>query len=113
MTSTRPTAGYEDLIRRRGSRHRRLLLRARTASPSYLDHAFGSASVQSQVAGVYEWHINSDEPSVLDYNTDFKTANLQSTLYAPDQFRISGHDPVIVDLALTPAAEVVEHDAHA
>jgi uncharacterized protein len=71
----------------------------------YLDYAFGSPSVQPQVAGVYEWHINSDEPSVLDYNTDFKTANLQSTLYAPDQFRISDHDPVIVDLALTPAPE--------
>jgi predicted extracellular nuclease len=71
----------------------------------YLDYAFGSASVQPQVAGVYEWHINSDEPSVLDYNTNFKTANLQSTLYAPDQFRISDHDPVIVDLALTPAAD--------
>ena len=71
----------------------------------YLDYAFGSESVQSQVAGVYEWHINSDEPSVLDYNTNFKTANLQTTLYAPDQFRISDHDPVIVDLALTPAAE--------
>jgi predicted extracellular nuclease len=71
----------------------------------YLDYAFGSASVLSQVAGVYEWHINSDEPSVLDYNTDFKTPNLQAMLYAPDQFRISDHDPVIVDLALTPAAE--------
>jgi predicted extracellular nuclease len=66
----------------------------------YLDYAFGSASVQPQVAGVYEWHINADEPSVLDYNTNFKTANLQSTLYAPDQFRISDHDPVIVDLDL-------------
>jgi predicted extracellular nuclease len=71
----------------------------------YLDYAFGTASIQPQVAAVHEWHINADEPSVLDYNTDFKTANLQATLYAPDQFRISDHDPVIVDLALTPAAE--------
>ena len=35
---------------------------------------------------------------MLDYNTDFKTANLIDTLYAPDQFRISDHDPVIVGL---------------
>ena len=27
----------------------------------------------SQVTGVGDYHINADEPSVLDYNTDFKT----------------------------------------
>jgi hypothetical protein len=56
---------------------------------------------------VSEYHINADEPSVLDYNTDFKTANLQSTLYAADQYRVSDHDPVIVGLDLTNAAPVV------
>jgi hypothetical protein len=42
----------------------------------YLDHALGSADLfgKDQVAGVAEFHINADEPSVLDYNTDFKTA---------------------------------------
>jgi len=45
-----------------------------------------------------EWHINADEPSVLDYNTDFKSANLQTTLYAPDRFRVSDHDPIVVGL---------------
>jgi uncharacterized protein len=64
----------------------------------YLDHALGSASIVPQVAGVGDYHINSDEPSVLDYNTDFKTANLLSTLYAPDQFRVSDHDPVVIGL---------------
>jgi hypothetical protein len=38
---------------------------------------------------------------VLDYNTDFKSAGQIASLYAPDQFRISDHDPVIVDLDLT------------
>ncbi|HKX68560.1 MAG TPA: ExeM/NucH family extracellular endonuclease, partial [Intrasporangium sp.] len=66
----------------------------------YLDHALASSSAEEQVTGVAEWHINADEPSVLDYNTDFKTPNLQSTLYAPDQFRVSDHDPVIVGLSL-------------
>ena len=51
------------------------------------------------MTGVAEYHIDADEPSVLDYNTDFKSANLQATLYAPDQFRISDHDPVIVGLS--------------
>ena len=72
----------------------------------YLDHAFGSANIVSQVSGVGEYHINSDEPSVLDYNTDFKTANLQSTLYAPDQFRVSDHDPVVVGLCQPPSLGV-------
>jgi predicted extracellular nuclease len=67
----------------------------------YLDHALGSASLIAQVSGVNEYHINADEPSVLDYNTDFKTPNLQSTLYAPDEFRVSDHDPVVVDLTPT------------
>ena len=40
----------------------------------YLDHALGVASIGHQVTGVADWHINADEPSVLDYNTDFKTA---------------------------------------
>ncbi len=67
----------------------------------YLDHALGSATLNSQVTGVADYHIDADEPSVLDYNTDFKTANLINTLYAPDQFRISDHDPVMVGLGFT------------
>jgi hypothetical protein len=55
---------------------------------------------------VSEYHINADEPSVLDYNTDFKTANLQSTLYAADQYRVSDHDPVIVGLSPNSPATV-------
>jgi predicted extracellular nuclease len=72
----------------------------------YLDHALGSASIVSQVTGVGDYHINADEPSVLDYNTDFKTPNLQNILYAPDQFRISDHDPVVVGLKLNGAPTV-------
>jgi uncharacterized protein len=72
----------------------------------YLDHALGSPSIISQITGVSDYHINSDEPSVLDYNTDFKTPNLQTTLYAPDQFRISDHDPVIIGLCQAPSATV-------
>ncbi len=66
----------------------------------YLDHALASASLAAQVSGVAEWHINSDEPSVLDYNTNFKTPSQQASLYNADQYRISDHDPVIVGLDL-------------
>jgi len=43
---------------------------------------------------------------VLDYNTDFKTLNLQNVLYAADQFRVSDHDPVIVGLCTPPSLSV-------
>ena len=66
----------------------------------YLDYAMSSGSLVDQVTAVTEFHINADEPSVLDYNTDFKTANLINILYAPDMFRVSDHDPVIVGLDL-------------
>ncbi len=72
----------------------------------YLDHALSSVSLFEQVTGVGDYHINSDEPSVLDYNTDFKTANLINTLYAPDQFRVSDHDPVVVGLCTPPSLSV-------
>jgi hypothetical protein len=68
----------------------------------YLDHALSSSSLTPQVTGVTEWHINADEPSVLDYLTDFKSAAQQVSLYSPDQFRVSDHDPLLVGLNLTP-----------
>jgi uncharacterized protein len=66
----------------------------------YLDYALASPSLVAQVAGVAEWHINSDEPSVLDYNTNFKSPAQIEYLYSPDPFRSSDHDPVIVGLVL-------------
>lgn len=70
----------------------------------YLDHALGSASIVPQITGVGDYHINSDEPSVLDYNMDFKSAGQILSLYAPNQFRVSDHDPVLVGLCLPPSA---------
>ena len=52
------------------------------------------------MTGATEWHINADEPIVLDYNTDFKSAGHIETLYAPDAYRSSDHDPVLVGLDL-------------
>ena len=64
----------------------------------YLDQALGSASIVPQVAGVGDYHVNSDEPSVLDYNTEFKSAGQVASLYNADQFRVSDHDPVVIGL---------------
>lgn len=68
----------------------------------YLDHALASPALRSQVTGVAEYHINADEPSVLDYNDDFKSAGQIVSLYAPDQFRAADHDPIVVGLDIDP-----------
>ncbi len=68
-----------------------------------LDHALGNSSLSTQVTGAQEWHINADEPSVLDYNTEFKTPNQVSSLYSSEPFRTSDHDPVLVGLKLNSA----------
>jgi predicted extracellular nuclease len=72
----------------------------------YLDHAQATPSLTQQVTDAAPWHINTDEPPVLDYNTNFKSANHVATLYAPDPFRSSDHDPVIVGLDLGHHAKV-------
>jgi uncharacterized protein len=65
----------------------------------YLDHALSSPTLSSQVAGATIWHINADEPDILDYDMSFKS-DAQDTLYATDAYRSSDHDPVIVGLDL-------------
>ena len=67
----------------------------------YLDHALSSASLTPQVTGATVWHINADEPDILDYDMSFKKAP-QAAFYAPDPYRSSDHDPVIVGLELKP-----------
>ena len=65
-----------------------------------LDYAFASPSLAAQVTGAAAWHINADEPSVLDYETSFKSTAQLSELYAPSPFRSSDHDPLLVGFDL-------------
>lgn len=66
----------------------------------YLDHALASPSLTRQVTGASTWHVNADEPPVLGYEPAFKSTAQQEALYAPDPFRSSDHDPVVVGLEL-------------
>lgn len=66
----------------------------------YLDHALANESLQGQVTDTALWHINADEPSVLDYNTDFKSAAQIGYLYDDSPYRSSDHDPVLVGATL-------------
>ena len=59
-----------------------------------LDHAVASQSVADMVTGVTEWHINADEPDLLNYNSAFNNP----AFYEPSVFASSDHDPLIIGL---------------
>jgi len=63
----------------------------------YLDYGLGSSSLTPQVTGTTAWHINADEPDLLDYDMTFKQP-AQNALFEPDPYRASDHDPVLVGL---------------
>ena len=65
----------------------------------YLDYALANPALDDVVTGLSVWHINADEPDLLNYDTRFKAPN-QVAIYAPDPYRSSDHDPVIVGLDL-------------
>lgn len=76
-----------------------------------LDHLFTTPSISGKVKKALEWPINADEPSLLDYNLEFKQpacATCAPDLYAPTAFRSADHDPALMGLTLpapaTPAA---------
>ncbi len=69
-----------------------------------LDHALASTSLASQVTNVVEWAINAEEPSVLDYNTNFKSAGQVTSFYAADEYRSSDHNPLLIGLNLSGGA---------
>ena len=50
------------------------------------------------------WNINADEAPILDYNVNFKSASQIEEWFAPDAFRSSDHDPVIVGIDLDTVA---------
>ncbi|HWM22573.1 MAG TPA: ExeM/NucH family extracellular endonuclease [Ilumatobacteraceae bacterium] len=67
-----------------------------------LDHALAGPGLFDNVTGMSIWHINADEPLILDYNTEFNPPGL----YQPDAYRSSDHDPFIVGLELSLAPSV-------
>ena len=83
------------------------LLEGNTAAYSFqfdamagaLDHAVASPSLNGQIREAIEWHINSDEPQLLDYNLE---NGRDANLFDPNSpYRASDHDPVIIGLDLT------------
>ena len=65
-----------------------------------LDHIFVNDSILARATGADIWNINSGESVALEYSR----YNYHGTLfYAPDPYRSSDHDPVV--LGLDPGAE--------
>jgi predicted extracellular nuclease len=64
----------------------------------YLDYALTNKAMEKAVVDVAMWHINADEPDLIDYDMSFKL-DAQDALYAPDAYRSSDHDPVVVSLS--------------
>lgn len=61
-----------------------------------LDHALLSDGLVPRLRAAVEWHINSDESEAFDY----RIAHRQADWYAPDPYRSSDHDPLILVLDL-------------
>lgn len=65
-----------------------------------LDYILPEERLQSRVVEGGVWHINADEPPVLDYNLEFHPPGRANRLYGPGSWRSSDHDPVYLDLRL-------------
>jgi predicted extracellular nuclease len=59
-----------------------------------LDHALASSALAAALVRAQIWHINADEPELLDYHLDNPPE-----LYRADARRCSDHDPIVVDFA--------------
>ncbi|MBG0770699.1 MAG: deoxyribonuclease, partial [Anaerolineaceae bacterium] len=68
------------------------------AQVGYLDYALANSSMAQYIVDVNFWHINADEPDIIDYDMTYK-ADAQDLLYAPDAYRSSDHDPVVITLS--------------
>jgi len=69
----------------------------------YLDTALATRSMLNRVRGVTIFHINADEPDILDYDMSFKQ-DAQDDLFEAEPYRVSDHDPVIVGLTFGGSA---------
>ena len=68
-----------------------------------LDHGFVTAGLAPKVAYATSWHINADEPAILDYNLEFKQpacAACTFDFYSATPYRSSDHDPMVMGLNL-------------
>lgn len=64
-----------------------------------LDHALASTRMRQFLGSAAAWHINADEATLFDYQMD-DTRRSGASLYRPDVYRSSDHDPLLIGLEL-------------
>ena len=89
--------GYTDLAKKFGGEYAYSYVF--DGQVGYLDYGLANSSLVPQVTGTVDWHINADEPTLLDYDMTFKATN-EDALYEPKAYRASDHDPVVVGMEL-------------
>lgn len=68
-----------------------------------LDHALATPSLSAKIVGAAPWHINADEPLIIDYNLEFRKpacASCGPDYYSATAYKSSDHDPVVLGLNL-------------
>ncbi|WP_158865747.1 ExeM/NucH family extracellular endonuclease [Leifsonia sp. AG29] len=89
-------AGYVDQVSTRTTKHTYSF----DGTVGSLDHVLASPAADKAIAGADVWNINSGESVALEYSRyNYNVTNL----YAPDQYRSSDHDPIVVGLGLKAA----------
>jgi predicted extracellular nuclease len=76
-------------------------------SSGRLDHVLTSPVLSSKIKRALEWHINADEPSILDYNLEFKQPacpTCSPDFFTPTPYRASDHDPNVVGISFGAVA---------
>jgi predicted extracellular nuclease len=71
-----------------------------------LDHALANPELARKVTGATEWHINADEPQLLEYDADEPDSGREApdadahlaAFFRPDPYRSSDHDALLLGL---------------
>ncbi len=95
--ATLEQSGWQHLpggLEKNSAAHWSFVFKGRSGS---LDHALATPALAEKLVQFEHWHINADEPAVLDYNMEHKSKSQLKNLYAPTPFRSSDHDPLVMD----------------
>ncbi|MBU2225226.1 MAG: ExeM/NucH family extracellular endonuclease [Gammaproteobacteria bacterium] len=95
--TTLEQSGWQHLpgnVEKDAAAHWSFVFKGRSGS---LDHALATPALAEKLVQFEHWHINADEPAVLDYNMEHKSKKQLKNLYAPTPFRSSDHDPLVMD----------------
>ncbi|MGN0226577.1 MAG: hypothetical protein ACI4AI_00735 [Paludibacteraceae bacterium] len=99
-----PGQGYVDLLQKydpNGYSH------AYNITTGFLDHAYCSPSMESQVTKAVSYHLNSDTPkSLYGYSSTGGTVEQRESMY-----RYADHDPILVGLKLGNTPTSIENAA--